>query len=215
MHIPDGLLDPYTIIATYGIAILILSYTIMRYRSMVSEFEIAKIAGLASSIFVAQLIKWPVPGGSTLHFVGGGLAGIVSGPLGGFIVMATVLAVQTFIFHDGGITAFGANIISAGVIGVWCSYLVYTFLKKTRAPFYIATFIAGYLSTVLTGLTAGFILGLSGEILGSNLYNLRITPTVMFVTHALLGPLEGLITMGVAEYIRSRNPSILFEGGRA
>lgn len=212
MHIPDGLLDPYTITATYVLALTIIGYTVMKYRSNFSELEISKVAGLASSIFVAQLIKWPVPGGSTLHLVGGGLACIIAGPFGGLIAMVTVLAVQTFVFHDGGITAFGANVLSAGVAGVWCSYLVYTLLKKIKVPIPVATFIVGYVCTLVTGLSAGFILGVSGEVLRSPIYNLGITPAVMFSTHALLGSLEGVITMGVIGYIRKRNPYIVYGG---
>lgn len=36
--------------------------------------------------------------------------------------------------------------------------------------------------------------------------DLSITPKVMFITHTLLEPLEGLITMRVVERIRRRNP---------
>lgn len=212
MHIPDGMLDPTTIIVTYAIAMLTLIYTMLTFRKNISELDISKIAGLAGSIFVAQLIKWPVPGGSTLHLVGGGLACMISGPIGGFIAMATVLFVQTFVFHDGGITAFGANLISAGLAGVFGSYAVYLALRRFKVPFPLAAFTVGYICTIITGVVAGFILGVSGEILGSPVYNLSITPKVMLITHTVLGSLEGFITMGVTEYIRRKNPSIVYRG---
>lgn len=212
MHIPDGLLDLVTAGITYITAVIAIGFSITRVKRNISEIELSKLATLSGSIFVAQLIKWPVPGGSTLHFVGGGLAALIVGPWGGLIVMTTVLAIQTFIFHDGGITTFGANIVSAGVAGVWLSYLIFIVLKKLRAPLYISSFISGYISTIATGFVAGFILGVSGEILRSEVYNLRITPYVMILTHSLLGLLEALITMGIIIYLYKKYPLAFYKG---
>lgn len=212
MHIPDGLLDIYTIAWTYAVALAVLTVTMLKLRRLNLDEEIPKIAALSASIFVAQLIKWPVPGGSTLHFVGAGLADIIVGPFEGVIVMTTVLAVQTFVFHDGGITTFGANVLSMCIMGVFASHVVYALLRRYRAPLLFTAFIVGYIGTLATGIVAGFVLGLSGEILGSTIYNLSITVPVMTVTHGSLGLLEGVITSLIVLYIRRKNPSLLSWG---
>ncbi|MCS7110822.1 MAG: energy-coupling factor ABC transporter permease [Ignisphaera sp.] len=215
MHIPDGLLDPGTVVVTYVAAVAAIALSIARVRRSVSEFELSKLATVSGSIFIAQLIKWPIPGGSTLHFVGGGLAAATLGPWGGLIAMATVLAIQTFVFHDGGVTAFGANVIAAGASGVWLSYLALLALRRIGLAVPISAFSVGYISTVATGFAAGLIIGVAGDVLGSSVYNLRITPHVMLLTHGLLGLLEGVITMGIVAYLYRKQPTLLYEGARA
>lgn len=113
LHIPDGYLDPYTAIATYIIALSTLALAIAKIRggARISDRDIARVTTIAAFIFVAQMIAWPIPFGTSLHLVGGALAGILVGPWLGLIAMSIVLLVQCLVFHDGGITALGANIL--------------------------------------------------------------------------------------------------------
>jgi len=62
---------------------------------------------LAACIFAAQMLNWPLPGGTSLHLVGGALAGIVLRPWLGELALVLVLVTQCLVFHDGGITALG------------------------------------------------------------------------------------------------------------
>ena len=71
----------------------------------------------AAFVFAAQMLNFPVAGGTSGHFLGAALAAILLGPWLACLVLAVVLVVQAFVFADGGITALGANILNMGVIG--------------------------------------------------------------------------------------------------
>ena len=71
----------------------------------------------AAFIFAAQMLNFPVAGGTSGHLLGAALAAILLGPWLACLVMAVVLTTQAFLFADGGITALGANVFNMGVIG--------------------------------------------------------------------------------------------------
>ena len=71
----------------------------------------------AAFVFAAQMLNFPVAGGTSGHFLGAALAAILLGPWLACLVLAVVLGVQAFVFADGGITALGANVFNMGVIG--------------------------------------------------------------------------------------------------
>ena len=68
-------------------------------------------------VFAAQMLNFPVAGGTSGHFLGAALAAVLLGPWMACLVLAVVLAMQAFVFADGGVTALGANILNMGVIG--------------------------------------------------------------------------------------------------
>ena len=72
---------------------------------------------LAAFIFAAQMLNFPVAGGTSGHFLGATLAAVLLGPWLACLVMAVVLTTQAFAFADGGITALGANVLNMGVLG--------------------------------------------------------------------------------------------------
>ncbi|MEM0376158.1 MAG: energy-coupling factor ABC transporter permease [Thermofilum sp.] len=202
MHIPDGFLDPVTSAATYA---LFLGYGLLAVRKARIEKGESRhlVPVLAAGIFAAQMINWPLPGGTSFHFVGGALAGILLGPWLGFLAMALVLLVQTLVFHDGGITALGANMLNMAIIAVLAGYLVYrAFPARLKA---LGAFAAGWLSVTLAGLACGVELGLSSQFL----YGLGVAVPVMAGWHAALGIIEGAITAAVYSYLRQRAPALL------
>lgn len=202
MHIPDGFLDPVASAATYA---LFLGYGLLAARRAGLEKRERRhlVPVLAAGIFAAQMLNWPLPGGTSLHFVGGALAGILLGPWLGFLAMALVLLVQTLVFHDGGITTLGANMLNMAVIAVLSGYLVY---RAFPARFkLLGAFTAGWISVTLAGLACGVELGLSSQFL----YGLAVTIPIMAGWHAALGVVEGIITAAVYAYLRQRAPTLL------
>ena len=153
MHIPDGFLDPFWMAVTYAAAIAYAVAAWRRIRGRLGPEQVVSMSVLAAGIFVAQMLNWPLPGGTSLHFVGGALAGILFGPWLGFYVMALVLAVQTLVFHDGGITALGANVLNMAVVDVVVGYAVYRAaagaLGGSRRARLLGAFLGGYLSGYL------------------------------------------------------------------
>ncbi|MDI9642392.1 MAG: energy-coupling factor ABC transporter permease [Archaeoglobaceae archaeon] len=208
MHIPDGYLDLSIAGIFFILSFIVLGYSLYRLRSekLTSLFGV-----LSAAIFAAQMLNWPIPGGTSAHFVGGSLAGILLGPYAGALAMAIVLTIQTLVFNDGGITAWGANVWNMAIVNVFLGYYLYQFLSKFNRN--LGAFIAGWLGITVAAIFAGFEIGLST----SFAYGLSITIPVMGLWHAILGVIEGIITAGVVAYLATRRADLLEkkEVGRA
>jgi len=198
MHIPDGYLDPISAGVTWAV---MLAYGYYAYRRSELQKYMELVISLAAAIFVAQMLSWPIPGGTSLHFVGAALAAILLGPFNAFFVLLLVLLVQTLVFHDGGITTLGANVINMGVVAPLVGYAVYKVLKPRVGVFWSA-FAAGWASITAAAATAGLEIGLSPWFP----YGWTISVPVMAGWHALLGLVEGAITGFVALYLSKRAP---------
>ncbi|MEZ0248833.1 MAG: energy-coupling factor ABC transporter permease, partial [Thermoproteus sp.] len=148
-----------------------------------------KVSAVAGGIFVAQMLNWPIPGGTSLHFVGGAFASMyLENPWAGSIAMALMLAVQTLLFHDGGITTYGANFLNMGVVDVWIGWALWRLLAG-RWPL-LGAFLGGWLGIFVAGTAAGLEIGLMPTV-G---FPLSVTVPAMAVPHFLLGLVEGAIT---------------------
>ena len=200
MHIPDGYLDLSIAAVFYILSVAVLGYSIYRLRGQ----KITPLFGIvAAAIFAAQMLNWPIPGGTSAHFVGGALAGILLGPYAGALAMAVVLTIQCLVFADGGVTALGANIWNMAIVNVFAGYYVYRFIERFSKS--AAAFIAGWLGITLAAIFAGIEIGISTAF-G---YELAVTVPVMGIWHGFLGIVEGVITAGVVGYIAAARPDVL------
>jgi len=204
MHIPDGFLDPLTAALTYAVSLAYAAYAFKK-ASEGPEDKLTHASVLAAGIFAAQMLNWPIPVGTSLHFVGGALAGILLGPWLGFVSLFLVLLVQCLVFHDGGITALGANVLNMAIIDVLVGYAVYRALSPKRKE--VGAFLGGWLGITLAGVACGVEIGVSSQVP----YGLAITVPVMGGWHAVLGVVEGLITAAVVSYLSRRAPYVLEE----
>lgn len=198
MHIPDGYLPPSVCVATWIIAMVYLYFVARKTPRQLFP----RIASVAAGIFIAQMLNWPIPGGTSLHFVGGAFAAIYMGPWAASIALALVLAVQLIFFHDGGITTYGANVINMGIVDVWVGYLIWLLVLRsglsTNTKVTLGGFLAGWLGLTAAGTMAGVEIGLWPTI-G---YPLSVTVPAMFIPHLLLGLVEGVITSAVLMALR-------------
>src|SRR5450631_4075287 len=128
MHIPDGFLSPPVWGAMDIISGSFLIVGLRRLSRRIEERAIPLMGVLSAFVFAAQMINLPVAGGTSAHFLGAALVGILLGPWTGLTVMTVVLMVQCFLFQDGGAAALGANIFNMGMIGSFGSYTVYRVL---------------------------------------------------------------------------------------
>ena len=210
MHIPDGYLDSTWSIATYIVSATYIGYAIKKAEITKNLERLSLLTVLAAGIFAAQMLNWPLPGGTSLHFVGGALAGILLGPLFGSLTLALVVTIQCLVFHDGGITALGANILNMAIIDVLVGYTMYKIVLKALGPStktrFIGGFIGGWLGITLAGIACGVEIGLSP----SFPYGVYVTVPVMGLWHLALGVIEGIITGMVVSYLSTKNPDIIF-----
>lgn len=203
MHIPDSYIDiPVAVVFTL-LSIGVLGFSIRK----ISRDELSPLFGvLSASIFAAQMLNWPIVGGTSAHFVGGALAGILLGPYAGALAMTVVLTVQTLFFGDGGIIAWGANVWNMAIVNVFAGYYIYRALERYNKV--VAAILGGWIGITLAALFAGFEVGIST----SFAYTLKTTLSVMGIWHGILGVIEGVITGGVVGYLSARRPDLLREG---
>ncbi|MDI6870727.1 MAG: energy-coupling factor ABC transporter permease [Bacillota bacterium] len=202
MHIPDGFLDTKTWAGAAALAAAAVSYAVRRTRDELGERQIPTLGVLAAFIFAAQMVNFPIAGGTSGHLLGAVLAAVLLGPWSAMIIMTTVLGVQCLFFQDGGITALGANVLNMGVIGVFAGYGVYRLLGilfPTRTGRLAATFFAAWVSVMVSALAAAAELALSGTL------PLTVALPAMLYWHAFIGLGEGMITVAVVEYATRTN----------
>jgi len=211
MHIPDGFLDAKTLALTGALSVGGLAVAARQVNRTLPRNKIPLMGLGAAFVFAAQMLNFPVAGGTSGHLLGGVLAAALLGPGAAAIVIACVLTVQALLFSDGGVLALGANIFNMSFIGAIVGYAIYRavlrFLPGLRGRI-AAVFFAAWCSTVLASLTCAGELALSGT----------LAPAVVFPamlgTHALIGIGEGLITALVILTIARTRPDLL-EGDNA
>lgn len=206
MHIPDGFLDAKTLALTGALSAGGLAVAARQVNRTLPRNKIPLMGLGAAFVFAAQMLNFPVAGGTSGHLLGGVLAAVLLGPGAAAIVIACVLLVQALLFSDGGVLALGANIFNMAFIGAMVGYAIYRavlrFLPGLRGRI-AAIFFASWCSTVLASLTCAGELALSGT----------LAPAVVFPamlgTHALIGIGEGLITSLVILTIARTRPDLL------
>ena len=124
MHVPDGFFDAPTSVATAVVAAGGVAVALRGARRELDDLT-TPLAGLvASFVFAAQMLNFPVGAGTSGHLMGGALAAALVGPWTGVLCIATVLLVQALLFADGGISALGTNVTLMALVGVGTGWLV-------------------------------------------------------------------------------------------
>jgi cobalt/nickel transport system permease protein len=206
MHIPDGFLDTKTLAATGALSVGGLAVAVRQVNRILPRNKIPLMGLSAAFVFAAQMLNFPVAGGTSGHLLGGVLASVLLGPGAAAIVIACVLMVQALLFSDGGVLALGANIFNMAFIGAVGGYAIYRLVQRLLPGLrgrITAIFFAAWCSTVLASLTCAGELALSGT----------LAPHVVFPAmasvHMLLGIGEGLITALVVLAIARARPDLL------
>src|SRR5512141_170872 len=125
MHIPDGFLSLLVSAFCWLITVALDGIAISRTNKSLGERQVPLMGIMAAFIFAAQMINFPVAGGTSGHLLGGALAAITLGPWAGMLVMTAVIMVQGVLFQDGGLLVMGANILNMGLVTVAVGYGLY------------------------------------------------------------------------------------------
>ncbi len=206
MHIPDGFLSLITSIVCWIITASILALAISRTNKSLGEKQVPLMGVMAAFIFAAQMINFPVAGGTSGHLLGGALAAITLGPWAGMLVMTAVIAVQGLLFQDGGLVVMGANILNMGLLTAAVGYGLYRSVQgKSRTTQLAAAGVAAWLSVMTGALATSLQLWLSGTA------QLGIVIPTMLGVHALIGLGEAAITVAALGFIFRTRPDLLDE----
>jgi cobalt/nickel transport system permease protein len=218
MHIPDGLMDPTVSAIGWIEFLVVLGAVLLLAGNRIKEKNLPRVAVLSAGIFVAQMLNFPVGGGTTGHLVGGALLAIIAGPMVAVIGMTVVLLIQALMFGDGGITALGLNALNMAVIAPLTGWGVYTLLKtmtekEGRRSSAASGFVVGaaaWASVFVAAAACAAELAVSYAV-SSGAYGIAATVSVpaMLGMHAVIGLGEGIITAGVLAYLWSVQPDAI------
>jgi len=208
MHIPDGLMAPAVSALGWLIAIVFLAISVKLLNRKLDDRQITLMAVLASGIFVAQMLNFPIGGGTTGHLVGAALASIILGPLAGMLIITVILIIQALVFGDGGILSMGLNILNMAIVCslvAWYTYRVFPAKYRTVGIF-AAAWASVFIAAAACSLELAFSYSLSGGAYG---ISAGIAFPAMMASHALIGIGEAIITTGVIAYLARVSPKML------
>ena len=209
MHVPDGFLDAPTSLATAGVAAAGVAVALRGARRELDD-RTAPMAGLvATFVFAAQMINFPVGAGTSGHLMGGALAAVLVGPWSAVLCLSVVLGVQALLMADGGITALGTNITLIGLTTVAVGWVVFVVLRRLLparmsvvAP---AAAVAAFVSVPVAALvfTALFAVG------GTAPVDLAAVTAAMLAWHSVIGIGEAVITGLVVASVVAVRPDLV------
>ncbi len=210
MHIPDGFIDAPVSIGAACLAAGGVAISLRTAGEEVLEARAALTGLVAAFVFSAQMLNFPVAGGTSGHLIGGLLAAVLVGPWLGSLALTVVLGVQCLLFADGGLSALGLNVIDLALIPAFAGYALFWLARRvlpaTRGSVVAATAIAAFASVVLAAL--GFVMAYA---LGGN----GAVPTgtvlgAMVGVHGLIGIGEAAISALTVGAVLSVRPDLVY-----
>ena len=221
MHIPDGYLSPATCAALYASATPFWYAALRRVRALMHTRAVPVLALVAAFCFVIMMFNVPLPGGTSGHAVGIGLAVALLGPWASITSISTALAIQALLFGDGGITAFGANSFNMAIVGSLVAWFVYSGVAA-RSPLAsrrraVAAALAGYAGINAAAFCASIEFGIQPllyrDAAGAPLYApypLGIALPAMMIGHlTVAGFAEAIASGGVIAFAQRSDPALL------
>jgi len=208
MHIPDGFLDLRVAVLFWVLSAALIALATARGRDRLGERQIPLMGVLAAFIFAAQMINFPVAGGTSGHLLGGALAAILLGPWAGTLVMTAVVGLQGLLFQDGGLVVMGANIFNMGLLTVLIGYGMYRGVAgRGRGTRLAVAGIAAWLSVMAAALVTSLQLWISGT------SALALVLPAMLAVHAVIGLGEAVITLAALGFIEQVRPDLTTGAG--
>jgi cobalt/nickel transport system permease protein len=207
MHIPDGFLSPEVAAGTAVVAAGAVAVGVRQAGHRLDDRVVPLLGVTGAFVFAAQMLNFPVAGGTSGHFLGAALATILLGPWLACLVLAVVLASQSFVFADGGVSALGANIVNMGVIGALAAGALMLAARRVlphRRGVLLAVAGAGAWLAVLAGAAGtSLCLALSGTVpLGT------VLPAMLGV-HVVIGLGEAMITVAALSALMATRPDLI------
>jgi cobalt/nickel transport system permease protein len=209
LHIPDGFLNLPVSAITWLLSLGLIAVAISKVEAEYKDRTVPLMGVCAAFIFAAQMINFPIPGGTSGHLMGGTLAGALLGPWAGTLVMTVVFIVQSLFFQDGGITVMGANIFNMGLIGTFGGYYLFKVIRNgigrdKLSGLVVGSAVAAWVSVVVAASVCALQLAVSGTV------SLPVALGVMVGWHMLIGIGEALITVATVTFIWRSRPDLFY-----
>jgi cobalt/nickel transport system permease protein len=216
MHMADALLSPATGGVLWAAGAAAMGVSIHKIRqSSPDEKNIPIMGVMGAFVFAGQMINFTIPAtGSSGHISGGILLAAILGPWAAFITLAAVLLIQCLFFADGGLLAYGCNIINMAAVSCLLAFpLIYRPLVKRGLD-------AGRLSpqriaaaSIITAVASSQV-GSAGVVLETVISGITELPFSVFAAlmqpiHLAIGLVEGLVTAAVLCFVWKARPELL------
>jgi cobalt/nickel transport system permease protein len=212
MHISEGIL-PFNWAAFWSIVALpFVAWGLYKLKKLSStDLSFKPLVGLmAAVVFIISCMPIPVPSAGTCsHPCGTGISGILVGPAISILVAAVALLIQALLLAHGGLSTWGANIVSMGVMGSFAGFFTFKALRSMKINMAVSGFMAGLLADWATYFTTSVELasGIKGN---SPFMPLFWKILIAFIpTQLPLGILEGAMTAGMVVLLYKKRPDLL------
>lgn len=212
MHISEGILPASWAGFWFLLAIPFIAWGLnnIKKRTIADPGFKALAAMVGAAIFVISCMPIPVPAAGTCsHPCGTGLGAILIGPGPTIVVASIALLLQALFLANGGLTTFGADVVSMGIGSALSGYWIFRLFRKIGFNFLIAAFAAGVISDWVTYSITSLELSLAlhGD---SSIWSMFAAIAVAFMpTQIPLGIFEGFICAGAYRFIRLHRPGLL------
>lgn len=221
MHIPDGYLSPQTCLVGFAVAAPVAAVAVRKVKRVVKTRHTPTLALFAALAFVVMMFNIPIPDGTTAHAVGGGVIAIILGPWAAVIAVAVALAFQALLFGDGGLLAYGVNVLNMAIVLPFVAYGLYRLIsgssRVTSGRRVVAAAVGGYAGINAAALMTGIELGIQPDLFhtasGAPLYSpyhlAQAVPAMMVAHLVVAGFAEAALTAGVLAYLQRANLPLL------
>ncbi|MFN3478832.1 MAG: energy-coupling factor ABC transporter permease [Thermodesulfovibrionales bacterium] len=223
MHISEGILPFNWAVLWFGLAVPFVAWGLHELKKKSSvDLSFKPLVGLvAAVVFIISCMPIPVPtAGTCSHPCGTGISGILVGPAISILITSIALLIQALFLAHGGLSTWGADIVSMGVVGSFAGYLTFKALRSItpRIPLFnkgrngglvVSGFMAGLFADWATYLTTSVELasGIRGDAPFTPLFWKIL---VAFIpTQFPLGILEGAMTAGMVMLLYRKRPDLL------
>ena len=212
MHISEGILPLNWAVFWFAIATPFVAWGLYKLKKLSTvDISFKPLVGLmAAVVFIISCMPIPVPtAGTCSHPCGTGISGILVGPAISILVTAVALLIQALFLAHGGLSTWGADIVSMGVMGSFAGFLTFKALRSMRINMAVSGFMAGLFADWATYLTTSVELasGIRGD---SPFMPLFSKILIAFIpTQLPLGILEGAMTAGMVVLLYKKRPDLL------
>lgn len=216
MHISEGILPFNWAVFWFAVAAPFVAFGLYRLKKLSAvDLSFKPLVGLmAAAVFIISCMPIPVPtAGTCSHPCGTGMSAILLGPWISILIAAVALLIQALFLSHGGLSTWGANIVSMGIMGSFAGYLTFRALRSMRINLAVAGFAAGLFTDWATyfATSAELASGIRGD---SPFLPLFWKIIIAFIpTQLPLGILEGAMTAGMIVLLYRKRPDLLVKMG--
>ena len=208
MHMADALVSPVVGGVMWAATAGATAYAVRKMQQ--NQDTKAPLMGVMGAfVFAAQMINFTIPGtGSSGHLSGALLLAAILGPHAAFLSMAVILMIQALFFADGGLLAYGCNVMN---MAFFACYVAYPLYRKITGKGMNGKRI---LMASLVSAVAALQMGAFGVVLETLLSGRTELPFAAFTAamqpiHLAIGVVEGLVTAAVLTFVWKAQPEIL------